>query len=384
MRTIYDEIRDPRREGRKTWRSLLPPAICLAAGGGILGAFQLCKGNRALMNWTIDHITTPFKRGVSWLCDGVPFAVAEVIWALALLAFLVFAGRWIYLTVRRPQKLLRLGRRALALASAVVLVYCGYTVLWGINYYGDNFSDKSGIETRGATVEELSTLTYSFALELNDLAGQVERDGDGVFAEDLDAIFQNTEGLYDGICAEFPFLAGPERTAKRLVSSPLMSRIDFTGFFFPFTGETLLNDDAPACLIPATILHEFAHQRNIAREDECNFVAILAGLRCDDPVFRYSSALLGFIHLGNALYSVDPETYWQIRGALDERVEADLAANNAYWAQFDSPLDQVAESVSTTVYEGFLNSYGQSDGKQSYGKCVDLLVAYYFDYREQS
>ena len=44
---------------------------------------------------------------------------------LALAAFLVFLARWIWLTVRRPRKLLRLARRVLALASAVVLVYCG-------------------------------------------------------------------------------------------------------------------------------------------------------------------------------------------------------------------------------------------------------------------
>ena len=238
--------------------------------------------------------------------------------------------------------------------------------------------------TRGASPEELATLTNSFALKLNELAGEVQRDEKGVFAEDLNQIFSDTAGLNDGICAEFPFLAGPERTPKRMVTSPLMSRLDFTGFFFPFTAETLINDDAPSCLVPATILHEFAHQRNIAGEDECNFVAILAGLRCDDPVFTYSSALMGFIYLGNALYSVSPDTYWQIRDQLDSRVEADLQANNAYWDQFDSKLDEVAESVSTTVYEGFLHSYGESDGKQSYGKCVDLLVAYYFDYRDQS
>lgn len=380
MRTIYDEIRSPQTvPGLK---SLLPPAICLAAGGVILGAFHLCKGNRGLMNWLIAHVTTPFKHGISFLCNPVPFAVAEVLWVLAALAFLVFLGRTVWLTVRHPGKLLRLARRALALVSAVVLVYCGYTVLWGINYYGDDFSAKSGIETRGASPEELATLTNSFALKLNELAGEIQRDENGVFAEDLNQIFSDTAGLYDGICAEFPFLAGPERTPKRMVSSPLMSRLDFTGFFFPFTAETLINDDAPDCLVPATILHEFAHQRNIAGEDECNFVAILAGLRCDNVVYTYSSALMGFIYLGNALYSVSPDTYWQIRDSLDSRVEADLQANNAYWDQFDSKLDEVAESVSSTVYEGFLQSYGESDGKRTYGKCVDLLVAYYFDYRD--
>ena len=33
--------------------------------------------------------------------------------------------------------------------------------------------------------------------------------------------------------------------------------------------------------------------------------------------------------------------------------------------------------VSTTIYDNALKSYGQTDGIQSYGTVVDLLVAYY-------
>lgn len=379
MRTLYDEIRSPKKKAG--WKPLLPPAVCAAVALALIGLFQWTKGNRAAMNWFIRNVTAPFKEGVSWLCDRVPFAVAEVLWALALLVFLVFFFRTVWLLIRREGRLLRLCRRLLALFAALAFVYCGYTVLWGVNYYGDSFSDRSGIETRGASVDELATLNAAFVQELNRYAGQVERDENGVFCEDLDAIFARTGGLYEGITAEFSFLAGPERTPKRMVSSPIMSRLDFTGFFFPFTAETLLNDDSPACLIPATILHEMAHQRGIAGEDECNFVAILAGLRCDDPVYIYSAALLGYIHLGNALYSVDADAYWEIRSQLNQEVNADLAANNAYWGQFDTKLDQAMESVSTTVYEGFLHSYGQTEGKRSYGMCVDLLVAYYFDHK---
>lgn len=381
MKTIYQEIQAPTPRRRLT--GLLPPTIALACGGAFLGAFQLLKGNKALMNWLILHVTTPYKHGISWLCGKVPFAVAEVIWALAILAALVFLVRSVWLIVRGEQKLLRLACRVLALCAAAVLVYCGYTLLWGINYYGDDFSDKSGIVTRGATTEELATLTNSFALKLNELAGAVSRDENGVFNEDLDTVFAQTGGLYDGICAEFPFLEAPERTPKRMISSPIISRLDFTGFFFPFTAESLINDDSPACLVPSTILHEIAHQRNIAGEDECNFLAILAGLRCDNTTYTYSSALLGFIHLGNALYSADPQTYWAIRGQLDGRVEADLKANSAYWDQFTGKLEQAAKQASNTVYNGFLQSYGETDGTKTYGKCVDLLVAYYFDYRTQ-
>lgn len=379
MRTLYDDIRAPKQNVR--WITLLPPTLCAAAAFAILAVFHALKHNKPVMNWFIQTVTTPFKRAMSWLCDFIPIGVGELIWTLAILAILVFLIRTVWLLVFREEKLLRLARRAIALVAAAAFVYVGYTLLWGVNYYGDDFSDKSGIATRGVSVEELATLNTAFVQELNRLAGEVERDENGVFCEDLDAIFGRTEGLYDGIETEFAFLSGPERTAKRMFFSPLMSRLDFTGFFFPFTGEILLNDDAPACLVPATILHEMAHQRNIAGEDECNFVAVIAGLRCDDPVYRYSAALLGYIHLGNALYSVSPQTYYDIRAGLDARVNADLAANNAYWDQFDTKLDQAIETVGTTVYENFLQSYGQEDGMKSYGKCVDLLVAYYFDYR---
>lgn len=52
---------------------------------------------------------------------------------------------------------------------------------------------------------------------------------------------------------------------------------------------------------------------------------------------------------------------------------ADLAAYSAYWAQFDTPV----RTATTTIYDSFLQSYGQELGMQSYGAVVDLLVAYY-------
>ena len=92
------------------------------------------------------------------------------------------------------------------------------------------------------------------------------------------------------------------------------------------------------------------------------FWPILAGLRCDNTTYTYSSALLGFIHLGNALYSADPQTYWAIRGQLDGRVEADLKANSAYWDQFTGKLEQAAKQASNTVYNGFLQKL-RRDGR---------------------
>ena len=53
----------------------------------------------------------------------------------------------------------------------------------------------------------------------------------------------------------------------------------------------------------------------------------------------------------------------------------DLAAERAYWKQFETSV----QTVSNTVYEGFLHSYDQELGLRSYGACVDLLVNYYYE-----
>jgi hypothetical protein len=59
----------------------------------------------------------------------------------------------------------------------------------------------------------------------------------------------------------------------------------------------------------------------------------------------------------------------------DREVMADLQYNSEYWAKYDTKV----KDISNTVYEDFLESYGQELGLRSYGACVDLLVNRYYD-----
>lgn len=152
-----------------------------------------------------------------------------------------------------------------------------------------------------------------------------------------------------------------------------MSYLDFSGFYFPFTGEANLNDESPACYLPANICHELAHQQGIATEQECNFVGILAAITAESPAYQYSGYLMGYVHLANALYRAAPETWQTLRDSLPDTVRADLRQNSAYWAQFDGLVNTAA----TKVYDGFLKSNGLTDGVQNYGTVVDLLLAYF-------
>ena len=72
-------------------------------------------------------------------------------------------------------------------------------------------------------------------------------------------------------------------------------------------------------------------------------------------------------------YKADYDAWATLRQQLDAGALADIQNNNAYWQQWESPID----TVSQKVYDTMLKGYGQSDGVQSYGTVVDLLVAYY-------
>lgn len=349
--------------------------IWLLADLALLLAYFLLRGRRGLMNALADHVTGPLRRGLGRVCYLVPFSVMEALEVLLVL-FAIAYFLWSAAAVVKAKQ----GRRdraygAVLGAVCIVLSICvGFCLLWGINYWTDSFQDKSGVYAQPVAQEDLKAVTEYFAGQAAGAAAEVERDEHGLFAAPREEILKNSVRVYDEISKVFPFLEFDDPGVKPMAFSRLMSALDFTGFYCPYTGESNVNVDSPACMLPSTVAHELAHQRGFASEQECNFLAVLSSTTCQDPTYRYSGWLIGYVYLGNALYPQDPEAYWSIRESLPEEVRLDLAYNNAYWAQFQ---DTVVQQASNKIYDGILKSYGDERGIQSYGTVVDLLVAYY-------
>jgi len=354
--------------------------ICPAAHiVGLVSVALICihlltRGSKTLMIWLSYNAVQPIHRALSALNSHVPFSVAELIIGIAIAGVLLCIALLIVRLIKGK------GGRAVyrffaVLISAGLAVYAGFCMLWGVYYYGDDFITESGLSNDPVSVEQLERVTRYFADLANYYSDKVERDDTGEYVCDRDEILAQSPQVYAGIEQKYPCLEGPDISAKGIRFSRIMSYTDFTGFFFPFTAEANVNTDFPPSLFASTVAHELSHQRGVAKEQEANFVAVLACLDYGDTDYCYSASLLAYIHLGNALFTADTDAWREIYRSLSPEIIRDFQVNNEYWEQFETPV----QTVSNTVYEGFLESYGQTLGLKSYGACVDLLVNYYED-----
>lgn len=327
----------------------------------------------------IHVIATSFVRPVNQLCTKITsvfsFSVAEFFIASLVMggfAYLIFT---VIICVKKKNFKIALYRLFITVLTIIAFVYAGFCTLWGAYFYDDDFAAKSGLNVDPISVEQLETVTEYFASLANYYSTQVQRDNNGVYTVDRKDIINKSPYVYEKVEEKFPCIEGHDVKVKGIRFSKIMSLIDFTGFYFPLTGEANVNMDFPPSMFSSTVAHEIAHQRGVCKEQECNFLAVASCLEYGDIDYVYSACLLAYTHLGNALHSADYSAWEKVYLSLDEAVLRDFAANREYWAKYETPV----QKVSNTVYENFMYSYDQHMGLKSYGACVDLLVNYYYE-----
>lgn len=311
---------------------------------------------------------------VGWFFGLFPFSVLE---AGIVLVILLMQGLLIRLIVRLVRERGQRGRILFGAASRLIaFVLCLTTIFMancGVNYYRTEFSAFSGLTVQKSDTQRLIQLCTILVENLNELAPQMEEDENGlsVAAEDLG---QSAVDAMNKLGEEYSVLQGYYPQPKPVAASRGMSYLNITGVYSPFTIEANYNKDPVAYTIPVTVCHELSHLRGFMREDEANFVGYLACVKSGSTAFAYSGEMLAYVYATNALWSAgEKEAYQEIAAQLPELCSRDLQANNTYWKEFETP---VAE-VSSQVNDSYLQANGQADGVKSYGRFVDLLLAYY-------
>lgn len=172
---------------------------------------------------------------------------------------------------------------------------------------------------------------------------------------------------------EFPSLQGYYPRPKQVTVSYILSVQQLCGIYVPFTIEANFNGAMPNYNIPHTICHELSHLSGFMREDEANFIGYLACIRSDNQAFNYSGYLTGWVYAGNELAKIDMESYIALHEKLCEQAQTDLQENNIFWNRYEGKVAEVSSQWNDT----YLKINDQSEGIRSYGRMVDLMLAYH-------
>lgn len=321
---------------------------------------------------------TVFSRGLfpvlsavlGWPLSFLPFSLTEL---CAVAAIPAAIGVLVWRIVRRVRKAGkdRFWRGVGWVASSLLLVYM---LLHGVNFYRLSASELMELDTSPKNAEQLKAVCIYLADTASAARAELSEDENGVAmlsSSIRETLVRGGEG-YALLAESYDFLGGSIQRTKPVMLSHLWSYTGITGMYFPLLAETNINVDVPSFTIPATVMHELAHTRGFAREDECNFFAYLACMEHPSADFRYSGAVLAYIHCSNALYDYDVEMWEEVFSHCSDGMVRDLRAQNAYWDNFKGEVKEISSSVNDT----FLQIQGEEDGVLSYSRVVELLLAY--------
>ncbi len=343
--------------------------VALVSGPVAWGLVQLAQPA-----WVERHFsmgwTRAFAAGIGSMTGLLPFSVTEVGGGLLAAALLVGLGRGL----RRPDRGAWLLLRLPSVLAVASFGYAVFVAVWGLNYRREPLARTLHLSTEKPTADEVAALAEWIVDEMNERRLAVAQDADGAFvllAGVADALAR-AEVLMAAAGETWPMLRGRYSPPKPILGSALISYVGVGGIYIPFTGEPHVNVAVPASSIPFNVCHELAHQRGVAREDEANFIAFLVGLERGDADFAYSAALAGASYVMQAWQAVDPAAASEVWERRSSAVERDLAVKRAWRAAHEG----VAQVAGERVNHAYLRSNGVKDGQQSYGRVVDLMVAW--------
>jgi len=317
-----------------------------------------------------------FIQVLSKLTGLFPFALSELIlYALILLySFYILRMLW-HLFNSKRSRIRILFHFILDTSVTFSVIYFLFMTTWGFNYLRPRFGENTGIYITRHTTSELAELYAYLIEETNRLSAETLKDSEGnmMLSQGYQSAFARAPLGYRQVAMEFSNLGGEYGRPKPILMSKLMNYTGIAGIYFPFTGEANVNVALLGSMIPSTTMHEMAHQRGYANEDECNFIAFLTCSLHPDVDFRYSGYLLALSHTRSALARDNMQLLTQLNQNLSPYVLQDINNSYTFWKQYEGAV----EAFSYKINDTYLKANGISDGEKSYGRMVDLLLSYY-------
>jgi hypothetical protein len=312
-----------------------------------------------------------YCRGVfPWIQNAVVPVTGSVPWPLTLTVLLLLPIVWPLLAVIRWRRGRQRGvlRRTLGLFGVLrflrVLLYtaAAFLLMWGIGYR------RVPIEERWRLLDEQIEYEHVRDVGLRLLA-IVRRDApkEGEPIDEVAALAQIARQSRDLVTELEGWTPALPRHLKRPPAG-LFIAVGIYGVCYPFTLEANVDAALPLPIRLAISGHELAHILGYCGEADANLVSFVAGLRADDPLARYSTALAMLRYAMNGPSISDNN--WLNRN-LPKRARDDLLAlSDANRKHRVEVFSQAATKLNDT----FLKAQGVELGVDDYERGFRLFV----------
>lgn len=333
------------------------------------------KNNIYFAEFYAVKIYPVFSFVIGSITSLVNFSIAEIL-LIFFIFFLIIYACYVLIKTARKKSLKYIKMFLLNISAATSVIYFLFVLFCGMNYYRNEFTAYSGLEIKESSKTELIKLCSILIQNANELKlkqNTDERGGTLLSDQNYYETSKRAQSSFENVSKKYHILNGNYVRPKPVYLSKAMSNTRITGVFFPFTFESNVNVDIPDYQIPSTMCHELTHQKGFMREDEANFISYLSCINSGYDDFAYSGTMLALSYSMNALYSEDKEAFQRLYQNYSEGVIKDLKISYDYWKKFETKTAEISNKVNDT----YLKANNQEDGVKSYGRMVDLLIAYY-------
>jgi Protein of unknown function (DUF3810) len=249
-------------------------------------------------------------------------------------------------------------------------LYFFYMIFWGMAYHKKPIDTILALNKKEIQLGEIVKLCNKMIFQANQSRNLLSEDR--LYNTSFDTVFNQTTSTYNSLAQSNPIFKYQNPSIKKAFMSDALSYLGTSGIYYFWSGEANINTNLYPFEVPYVASHEVAHQLGFASEDEANFVAYLNCKNSKDPLFIYSYSS-GIMY--KTLWTItesDSLLAKNLYAKINPAIIADREKVRNRWEKYKNPIQKYVFGV---IYDLFLKSNGEKDGRLSYEQDIELIIA---------
>lgn len=371
----------------KKHKALIFSTICL--GTAVILEVLACL-SKSFTCYYVDNIFPVITVPLAFISGLFPFSLGEILLYLAAILLFLFVIFGVIVLLRKIILKYRIPKWFKKYACFIWFVVGVYSLIMVLNcFILYQYTPMRGVkEVTEEETQLMIELRDRVVERANELSLTVKRDSNNqVWAMSADELNMKCRLSLKGLSRQgYPRLDGYYPQYKYFDIPEFFSQQYIMGYYFPFSMEANVNSLMYSTNFPHSICHELSHLKGYILEDEANFVAYLACMNSRDEYFEYSALLSVIGYLDWDFYEAvnkDKDIYLSHPQISKLVASDDIFLTDEAWEKVNgkSVLDtETVHEASREFTDTVLSTNGVSDGIESYGRVVGLLLEYYKDH----